>query len=316
VSNHGSETARRSSALVVFPGALGDFVCLLPALESIRRSGCERIVLVCKSDLHSLIEAAGLAEPMAIEGRQASAIFQAAPPREAQEFFRRFDRIESFSGSGVAEVESNLRRFSGSRARVHAFRPPPREHLAAYFLRCVSGEARLGEQRGRSVVLPPRALEAARARVASLGRPLLVLHPGSGGRRKRWSRNGFAAIATRWSQRGSALVLLGPAEAEEAHAWRRVASSVVADVDLLAVASLLAVADRYLGNDSGVSHLAGAVGARGVALFGPTDPAEWRPLSPRITALSLQPWTECDEDASNDAIDRALGALESAGSAS
>ena len=40
-----------------------------------------------------------------------------------------------------------------------------------------------------------------------------------------------------------------------------------------------------VGNDSGPSHLASALGVRGVVLFGPTDLAIWRPLGQNTTAL-------------------------------
>ena len=53
-------------------------------------------------------------------------------------------------------------------------------------------------------------------------------------------------------------------------------------------AALLAGAALYLGNDSGISHLAAAVGAPGVVLFGPTDARRWRPLSPAIVALQAR----------------------------
>jgi ADP-heptose:LPS heptosyltransferase len=44
----------------------------------------------------------------------------------------------------------------------------------------------------------------------------------------------------------------------------------------------LAGCHAYLGNDSGVSHLAGLCGARSIVLFGPTSPVVWRPLGPRV----------------------------------
>ena len=47
---------------------------------------------------------------------------------------------------------------------------------------------------------------------------------------------------------------------------------------------MLSQAACYLGNDSGVTHLAGAVGTPTIALFGPTDPATWKPLG-RTTVL-------------------------------
>jgi ADP-heptose:LPS heptosyltransferase len=146
--------------------------------------------------------------------------------------------------------------------------------------------------------------------LASENRPLLVIHPGSGGRAKRWSRAGFGEIARRFARRGRGVaILLGPAEEAEAGEWRRLGIRVIVGLDLVAVAALLATCDVYLGNDSGVSHLAGAVGARGVALFGPTDPQSWRPLSRRIAALSITPWHGCEEGAPAAAVDTVDHAL-------
>src|SRR5262249_6000005 len=133
---------------------------------------------------------------------------------------------------------------------------------------------------------------------------------GSGGRPKRWSRAGFAEIARRHVGRGwGVTILLGPAEESEAGEWQHPGVHVVVGLDLVAVAALLAAGSSYLGNDSGVSPLAGAVGARGVAVFGPTDPRCWRPLSRGIAALRLTPWEGHEQSASPaavDAVDHAL----------
>ena len=61
--------------------------------------------------------------------------------------------------------------------------------------------------------------------------------------------------------------------------------SRVTEPSLGELARLLAGCRAYLGNDSGVSHLAGLVGAPTFALFGPTDPRQWQPLGPRVTVL-------------------------------
>jgi hypothetical protein len=59
------------------------------------------------------------------------------------------------------------------------------------------------------------------------------------------------------------------------------------------VVEALAGAAAYVGNDSGPSHLAGALGTAGVVLFGPTDPARWRPLvgASRRAARASDAWT-------------------------
>jgi ADP-heptose:LPS heptosyltransferase len=76
-------------------------------------------------------------------------------------------------------------------------------------------------------------------------------------------------------------------EADEAAATT-VAAALGRALPRIEMASLPDLAARlagcwaYLGNDSGVSHLAGLVGARTVAVFGPTAPDVWRPLGPCV----------------------------------
>jgi ADP-heptose:LPS heptosyltransferase len=300
-----------SRVLVVFPGALGDLVCLVPALRELARRHDEPASLLCKGDLVPLIATARLAAAQPIERREASWLFSAQPPREATAFFGAFSSIESFTGAGVPEVERNLRAWTRGTARVHPFRSSERIHLAVHFLRSIGFEPTLGESLEARLELPAEVRATASRRWRTGRQPLLVMHPGSGSHAKRWSRTGFRRVAERWRLRGGAvIVLLGVAEESEADAWGAEGFQIVSGLDTVDVAALLGVADAYLGNDSGISHLAAAVGARGVTLFGPTDPRCWRPLSKRIRAMALDPWSGVDESAPEDAIhavERELG---------
>ena len=290
-----SNYALKSPSLVVFPGALGDFVCLAPALRALEARGTGRVHLLCKGDLVPLAHAAAVAQAAPIEERRASWLFAEEPPAEADRFFRAFASVDSFTGAGVGEVERNLARWQGSNGRAHRFRPRDRVHLAVHFLRSLAPERRWSVPPEVRFGLDPQACERAVAPLADGRRPLLVIHPGSGGLAKRWSRSGFREIARSWRARtGAVVVLIGPAEEDEAGSWHEEGFPVAAGLELIAVASLLARCDAYLGNDSGVSHLAAAVGARGVAVFGPTDPECWRPLSSRIAAIRLESWTGRD----------------------
>jgi heptosyltransferase-3 len=60
---------------------------------------------------------------------------------------------------------------------------------------------------------------------------------------------------------------------------------VLSGLPVCDLAALLSLCAAYLGNDSGVTHLAAAAGTPAVALFGPTDPAVWGPRGPRATIL-------------------------------
>src|SRR5262249_17739144 len=69
---------------------------------------------------------------------------------------------------------------------------------------------------------------------------------------------------------------------------------VVQNGPLLVLAALLRRARLFLGNDSGLGHLAGLLGVPTLALFGPTDPPRWAPLGPRVRVLRRQPLSDLD----------------------
>jgi ADP-heptose:LPS heptosyltransferase len=73
--------------------------------------------------------------------------------------------------------------------------------------------------------------------------------------------------------------------------WKTV-GQIVSDLSLLQVSALLGRATLYLGNDSGVSHLAGAFGACGIVLFGPTQPRKWKPLGGNLSVLQNTTYRE------------------------
>ena len=121
---------------------------------------------------------------------------------------------------------------------------------------------------------------------------MVAVHPGSGGVRKNWSAAAFAAVVDVVARRARVVVLGGPADVAAVAALRHASRSsplVASDLPLPRVAGLLSRCTVYLGNDSGLTHLAALLGVPTVALFGPTDPALWRPWGRRVTVLR---WAE------------------------
>jgi heptosyltransferase-2 len=80
------------------------------------------------------------------------------------------------------------------------------------------------------------------------------------------------------------LVVEGPAE--PGLGWSLVEAlgpgSVLARLPLPMLAGVLSHCRLYVGNDSGISHLAAAMGVPSVVLFGPTSPVHWAPLGARV----------------------------------
>ena len=122
------------------------------------------------------------------------------------------------------------------------------------------------------------------------GRRVIGFHLGAGKEPNRWPVARFAELAIRLSGSGGAQLILfwGPKE-EDLH--RRfveragVRSVEVGHRELGKLAPLFKRCDALICNDTGILHLAAAAGVRLVAIFGPTDPEEWKPLGVRIVCV-------------------------------
>jgi heptosyltransferase-3 len=146
---------------------------------------------------------------------------------------------------------------------------------------------------------------------ADAGRPRLVVHPGSGGDWKRWPVERFAEVirALRHRRAFEVVVHQGPADAEPAQ--RLVAllegdATVLLQPELTRLAAVLGACRAYLGGDSGVSHLAAAVGAPSVVLFPPATYRRWTPWSPTAVPVELQ-GVDGDVERAREALTLVLG---------
>ena len=117
----------------------------------------------------------------------------------------------------------------------------------------------------------------------------IVIHPGSGSRSKNWPIGRFVEVAKRLEGGSPIAWVIGPAEAESgtaaaidgaipgARVWR--------NLPLTELADRLCGARLFVGNDSGVAHLAAAVGCPVVVLFGASDPVVWAPRGRSVTVV-------------------------------
>jgi ADP-heptose:LPS heptosyltransferase len=150
------------------------------------------------------------------------------------------------------------------------------EHEVARWCRLLD-ESGIAADPGRlDIELPPGPLPHG-AQGATL------VHPGAASPARRWPAERFAAVASAEARAGRRVVVTGgPAEVELAH---EVAGSAglppeavhAGQGGVLALGRLVAAAGRVLCGDTGVAHLATALGTPSVVLFGPTPPALWGP---------------------------------------
>ena len=118
-----------------------------------------------------------------------------------------------------------------------------------------------------------------------------LIHPGSGGRHKCWYPEHFLRLAKSLADKGlQPVFLFGPAEEERfapalCEQFRRTAP-VIVGLSLTEAFGLVTQADIFIGNDSGISHIAGALGKKTMVVFGPTDSTLYRPLGPAVTIFT------------------------------
>jgi len=119
--------------------------------------------------------------------------------------------------------------------------------------------------------------------------PVVALAPGAVGPGKRWASRNYAELARRLTAAGvSVWVLGGPNEAPFAREIVAAGGDGVRDLtgnDLRDAIVAFATVDAAVTNDSGLMHIAAAIGVPTVALFGPTAPQLWAPLNPLAAVI-------------------------------
>lgn len=288
---------RSREMLVIHPGALGDVLQAVPALAALRAlEGGSRLTFAGQARLGRFLAGTGLVdEALSFEGLGLEALFagdSVAPSLRSR--LARFDRVVSWFGARAEPFPERLRSIVPEALiapPVPEGEPSPTvwEHLLATL-----APWGVAEPPWRAPLSLPEAWRAeARltlSRLGADGRQLLVVHPGAGGKWKLWPAEGFARVIRLVVLEAGCQLLIhqGPADrdaVEQLSSALDLPTLVLSEPPLDLLAAVLQEASAYLGTDSGVSHLAAAVGAPAVILFSPTMRSRWAPWSP--TALPL-----------------------------
>lgn len=284
--------------LCFHPGALGDIVNTLPALDALRRRTPDaRLTCLGQFELMQLLaETKAIDTPLSLDYPGLHTLFhpKLPPPQSLVAFLQGFDLALSWM-RGSAEVFPQRLAGLGLKTIFHPgpFPPLPGSGPASRYY--AEPLIQLGIKLESERPCLPLTTEQKRAWLSRhpelLAAPYVVIHPGSGSPRKNWPAENFAALAQAlWKRFGGKLVVLqGPADEEAVAKMVQAAAgfplAVKSSLSLRELAALLAGASLVVGNDSGVSHLAGAVGAPIVAIFCATDPAIWGVLQPQARNL-------------------------------
>jgi len=270
--------------LLVRAGALGDLVLLRRAVAALRTAGHRVRLLAPAAPARALIGSGPgeVEEILPWDGPETAAILAGERTRgplgvalDAADVVVAFTRSEPVIGALRARA-----------ARVLVRDPAPPlggPHASLWLAQALEPLAlHAGDGPPPPLVFSEDERRDARARTRELDDGFLAVHPGSGSAAKNWPAERFAEAARRLAGGRPWLVVLGPAEEEEA-AWP--GAIVAREWPLRVLGAALSRAALFLGNDSGVAHLAAASGAPTLTLFGPTDPALWAPVGRSVATL-------------------------------
>ena len=296
------------SILVLRALGLGDFLAALPALRALADTfPRQRRVLAMPAALAPLARLSGVVDD----------VVDAAPLAPLSPDVHGADVAVNLHGRGP---ESHRVLLATRPARLIAFHHPaiaetrraPRwradEHEVHRWCRLLSEHG---------IPADPTRLELVAAGYASLTAPrsawgATLLHPGAASGARRWPAERWAAVARAEDAAGRRVILTaGADEAALAHSVARAAGLdadvVYAGLDLRRLAGLVHVAARVVCGDTGVAHLATALGTPSVVLFGPSSPAHWGPPPERPWHHAL--WKGRTGDPHGTTLDPGLAAI-------
>ena len=297
--------------IVLHPGALGDVLLAMPALRALRAGAPDdELVLAAQPRIGRLLAALGVVDrSLDFDTLGLHALFTASAPGEPVRELLAGARVVSWFGSrdaGFAERLRSLARESVIAPSVPADQVTVWGHLLASVAPLSAGAASAESWR-EPIALREDVVYAGRRALDAAGwggmRPLVILHPGAGGAAKRWPADGFARLAEAIVDAlgGEVVVHEGPADREAGALLRgrlRVTAHTLVDPPLETLAGAIHHAALWVGNDSGVSHLAAAAGIPALVLFVAANLA-WRSwaLAARVRVVSVDVPAPSDVDA-------------------
>jgi ADP-heptose:LPS heptosyltransferase len=302
--------------VMIHPGGLGDVLMAVPAMTRLRTRFPKHRLLLCAEDqVARLLLACGIIDEwISMQGRLCADLFAGANSSmgQVQTWLEDCDLaigwMEDLDGKLSATLKAvGIRQvivrspFSTSIQATHqvdrfleVVDEAPSDNKGDVLLTMTEPIFRLGQVCLESTGLSSRQL-------------LVVIHPGSGSIQKCVAPEVLASVVVALEIFGATPVILeGPADREPVDRFLRSCVNppiVLKDLDLLTLAGVLAQARLFVGQDSGVTHMAGLIGVHTIALFGPTDPARWAPRGVHVTVVHgapclCQSWgdvTRCEE---------------------
>jgi ADP-heptose:LPS heptosyltransferase len=289
-----------SRLLIIHQGALGDVVLIFPVIIALRKK-FSRIDILCQGQLGKLAARLELVDKgYPLEAAYFATLFSDQIDSKIRNLLSNCAKILVFSFS--SDLENAINQITDSPCLRITPRPPARDniHVVQFLIQNLM-DGGLIEAADSNEAVSNRQRKQTRRAGRSIDTSKIIIHPGSGSIRKRWPMTNFLDLADRLEKRGlQPQFVCGPAEPELIEEIRNQDRQIHSFSELTDLVDWLESAGGYIGNDSGVSHLAAFLGLASVVIFGPADPERWKPLGPRVQIvrpeLACQPCFEIEPE--------------------
>ncbi len=286
----------RGKILVIRGGAIGDFILTLPAIAALRRQFPQaHLEVLGYPHIIQLAQAGGLVDRAeSIEARALAGFFarHGSLDPDLSDYFSEFDIIISYLFDPDEIFRTNVARCSTAQFIVGPYRPKETEKLHATKVYLLPLERLAIFDADHVPRLDVSNVSDARgAKDKSVGPPTVALHPGSGSEKKNWPEEKWVELLRYLVGFTDFNLLLVGGEAEGERLQRLAAAlppirtDVAQSLPLPSLARLLQRSVGFVGHDSGISHLAAALGVPGVVLWGNSVEEIWRPPHQSVVIL-------------------------------
>lgn len=292
----------KESLLIIHQGALGDLVMSLPALYSLRKFHAGPWTIAGNQEILSLLDNRFYAQrTISIHQKDWARFYQedGRLPEKFGRFLCSFAKAYVFSAH---QPEIWIRGLTRAGVKKICWIPSFPEVQQGFNLQSLQRKHLDSENipwRVPEKTIFPIAEDLQKAREylqkksrLEEGQPLWAIHPGSGSPHKNWPLERFLETAEKLRENNQVqpIFLSGPVEQEtdsiSISAIQTRGFPIIKNQSLPVLAGILSYCSGYLGNDSGISHLAAALGIPTLVIFGPTDPAFWSPQGTAVKILS------------------------------
>jgi len=290
--------------LIIHQGAFGDFVITFPILKALRTS-IPRIDGICRSSFGRMAVDLGVLDTSyPLESARFASLYSEPIDSKVVTLMSSYRSILLFSSSEL--LEKSVKKINGP--QVFRILPWPnisqKNHITEFLARQVWNSNLLGEEARRRFLRALFHLKGGANRKRRSG-TRAIISPGAGSVKKRWPLERFIMVAAELKKRGlQSSILLGPAEVDLETVLQhspQAQPQVVKTRTFQKLITVLESAVLYIGNDSGVSHLAAFLSVPALVIFGPSDPDRWRPFGDHVRIVkAASPCSPCfDTDRPN-----------------